>query len=178
VNREEMLLEVWKTTVDVQKHFNELELRIRNFAVTVLAAFLAAAGFSVKESLQLDVWGREISLTGLVLLSGTFVWLAFYGMDRFWYHRLLKGAVDHGRTVEAALAPTLPEIGLTSAIGAASPITIGKFKFDSNRKMDWFYRGVAILLLTAAAIAFVQPSEQAKPAINATPNLAGLPAQR
>ena len=35
-------LEVWKTTVDVQKHFNELELKIRNFAITVVGAFLAA----------------------------------------------------------------------------------------------------------------------------------------
>jgi len=28
-------------TVDVQQHFNDLELRIRNYAVTVLAAMLA-----------------------------------------------------------------------------------------------------------------------------------------
>src|SRR3546814_2906700 len=46
---DENRIEIWKTIIDVQKHFNELEMRIRNVAVTVLAAFLAAAGFTMKE---------------------------------------------------------------------------------------------------------------------------------
>src|SRR5437899_2602163 len=29
-------IEVWKAAVEVQKHFNDLELRIRNYAVTLL----------------------------------------------------------------------------------------------------------------------------------------------
>ena len=29
-------LETWKKTVDVQQHFNDLEMRIRNFAITVV----------------------------------------------------------------------------------------------------------------------------------------------
>lgn len=43
-------LEVWKATIDVQKHFNELGLRVRSIAVTVLGALLAAAGYALKET--------------------------------------------------------------------------------------------------------------------------------
>ena len=33
-------IEIWKKIVDVQQHFNDLELRIRNFALIVTGAFL------------------------------------------------------------------------------------------------------------------------------------------
>jgi len=37
------LLAVWKTTVGVQQHFKDIELRIRNYAITVMGAFLGVA---------------------------------------------------------------------------------------------------------------------------------------
>jgi hypothetical protein len=37
-------LEIWKVTIDVQKHFNDLSIQVRNFAMTELGALLAAAG--------------------------------------------------------------------------------------------------------------------------------------
>ena len=43
MTKEERLLEAWKVTVEVQMHFNELEMKVRSFAITVLAAFLAAS---------------------------------------------------------------------------------------------------------------------------------------
>jgi FMN phosphatase YigB (HAD superfamily) len=41
------VLDLWKKTVDVQQHFNDLELRIRNYAVTLLVAVLGASAFAV-----------------------------------------------------------------------------------------------------------------------------------
>jgi hypothetical protein len=73
----EYLLEVWKTTIDVQKHFNELEMRIRSVAITVLAAFLAAAGYSMKEKLRLNIFGADMSLTVLILLAAVVCWTSF-----------------------------------------------------------------------------------------------------
>jgi hypothetical protein len=32
-------IEIWKKIVDVQQHFNDLELRVRNFALIVTGAF-------------------------------------------------------------------------------------------------------------------------------------------
>jgi hypothetical protein len=34
-----LAVEAWKKTVDVQQHFNDLELRVRNFAITFTAGF-------------------------------------------------------------------------------------------------------------------------------------------
>ena len=167
MDRAEQLLEVWKTTIDVQKHFNELEMRIRSVAITVLAAFLAAAGYTMKERLRLDIFGKEISLTVLILGAAAVCWASFYVMDRLWYHRLLKGAVAHGLKVEGALLAEIPEIGLTSSIGAASPIMLGKHKIGSDQKMDWFYGCVFLLLILSALGSFLNQPDQS-PAPSAT----------
>jgi hypothetical protein len=37
-------VELWKTTVGTQQHFNTLQLQLRNFALTLYLAVLAAAG--------------------------------------------------------------------------------------------------------------------------------------
>ena len=41
-------------------------------------------------------------------LVGLVTWAAFFMMDKYWYHRLLKGAVDQGLFVETRLMPYLP----------------------------------------------------------------------
>lgn len=160
---DENRIEIWKTIIDVQKHFNELEMRIRNVAVTVLAAFLAAAGFTMKENIHITLWIGPVSLTSLVLLGAALCWLAFYGMDRFWYHRLLIGSVKQGLVAENALAATYPEIRLTKAIGDESPIPMGRWQVHSSRKIDLFYWLIALLLLVGAAISLRQPVQSAPP---------------
>ena len=160
---DENRIEIWKTIIDVQKHFNELEMRIRNVAVTVLAAFLAAAGFTMKENIHVTLWIGRVSLTSLVLLGAALCWLAFYGMDRFWYHRLLIGSVKQGLVAEDVLAVTYPEIRLTKAIGDESPTQIGSWQVHSSRKIDIFYWLIALLLLAGAAVSLWQHTPPPKP---------------
>lgn len=45
-----ILLEAWKQCVDVQMHFNDMEMRIRSFAVTVMTAVSGAIGYLIKEN--------------------------------------------------------------------------------------------------------------------------------
>ena len=45
----ERTVSVWEKTIDVQQHFNDLCLRIRNYAITVLAAILGISALSLKE---------------------------------------------------------------------------------------------------------------------------------
>ena len=42
-------VDAWKTTVSVQQHFNDLELRVRNFAITFMTAVLGLVGLALKE---------------------------------------------------------------------------------------------------------------------------------
>lgn len=39
-------VDVWKTIIDVQKHFNDLEMKVRNFGILILSAFIGAIGVS------------------------------------------------------------------------------------------------------------------------------------
>ena len=41
-NDKKLLLEVWKQCVDVQMHFNDMEMKIRSLAVTVITAISGA----------------------------------------------------------------------------------------------------------------------------------------
>lgn len=145
-------LEIWKTTVDVQQHFNDLELRIRNYAVTVLTAVLGAAGVAIKERLFVRFEGFNTTLAVWFLGVGLVAWLAFYFMDRWWYHRLLYGAVSHGLALEKELAFLFPGRGLTGMIGDASPMYVAGWKIRSPWKIDAFYGGVGFLLLIGAIV--------------------------
>lgn len=142
-------LEVWKTTIDVQKHFNDLGLRVRSIAITVLGAFLAASSYALKEDEIVAVGGLQLSLTGMILLGGLVCWFAFFVMDRLWYHRLLRASVQHGRIVEADLAKTIPTIGLTCSIDNGSPL----LGLSAGYRLTIFYTAIAALLFTAAGVA-------------------------
>ena len=50
-------VELWKQTVTVQQHFNDLELRIRSLALTALPFTLGAAGVAAKDGFRIDMFG-------------------------------------------------------------------------------------------------------------------------
>jgi hypothetical protein len=145
---ENAVLEPWKTAIDVQQHFNDLELRIRNFAVTLLVAILGATAFALKEHYQISFAGGTFSLSVAVLGAGTLGWLAFYFMDRFWYHQFLVAAVKHTLSIEDKYAHNHPELGLSFAIGKGSPTRVGSLNIHSSEKIDLFYAaGLTFLVL-------------------------------
>ena len=84
--------EIWKKIADAQQHFNDLELRIRNFALIVTGAFLGLGGYAIKDAGTINAFGHEVSVAALVVLSAIIPLFAFYFMDRLWYHRLLEVA--------------------------------------------------------------------------------------
>jgi hypothetical protein len=139
-----LFLEVWKKTVDVQQHFNDLELRIRNFAITVLGAVLSAAILTLKDDIRFSIFGKSAPIAAILVLIAFITWFAFYFMDRFWYHRLLLGAVKHGKTVEDHLKGQIPIICLAGTIGNESPTFRGKI--HSSNKIDIFYGIIGFFL--------------------------------
>lgn len=184
-----IVLELWKKTVDVQQHFNDLELRVRNFALIVVGALLALGGYAVRETVALSVLGFSLSAAGLIIWSSLIPLAAFYFMDRWWYHRLLKGAVNAGIPLERKLKESGYPIALGEEISKASPFSwriwgrkgehdetpfwkLPIRKMHSESKMDFFYLalGLAILLVGFSLIdvAEVEPSpdEQIQNAID------------
>ena len=163
-------IEIWKKIVDVQQHFNDLELRIRNFALIVTGAFLGLGGYAIKDAGTINAFGFEVSVAALVILSAIIPLFAFYFMDRLWYHRLLDGAVFAGKEAESALKELGYRVDLGSRISEHSPFTLWptKIEIHSKSKMDLFYLTlVAALLIVALWLGFgirPQPVTAAAPA--------------
>ncbi|WP_425616707.1 HAD family hydrolase [Anatilimnocola sp. NA78] len=160
-----LVVDAWKMTVDVQKHFNELEMKVRNFALTVITAVLAGAAFSIKEQVEFTLLGITVPLSVLILLVGTAVWVAFGLMDRYWYHQLLLGSVYHGLFIEKRYRSILPELGLAHAIGKESPTLLWGWNIRSSTKLTLFYwAGIALLVIAAIASVKIHVRDKAAPA--------------
>lgn len=142
------IIEIWKKTVAVQQHFNDLEMRIRNYAITVLGVLLGAAGFAIKEKVFVKVLDADINIAVFIILVAIIIWFSFWFMDQHWYHRLLYGSVRHGMKIENALRRELPEIALTDSIGKESPLIICNREIHSRHKMYGFYFIIGSILLT------------------------------
>lgn len=144
------LIDVWKKCLDVQMHFNGIELQIRNYAVTLLVAVIGAAAYALKEHLDAHLSNYSFSMALVILPAGILGWIAFYFMDRHWYHRLLLGSVYHTIKIEKALGPEL-ELGV--AIGAESPIPLFGKKVHSTQKIDLFYAaGLTFLIVLTGLV--------------------------
>ena len=157
------VIDVWKTVVGVQMHFNDISMRIRSMFVTILLALFASIGFLLDRKWGLQVWRVNVQFATLLPLFGMLGTYLFYFIDRYWYHRLLIGSVKHGVLIEEKHKAELPELSLTAAIGAESPyeprgfawliakliVSHDKFaktgKLHSDGKIEFFYRGGSVL---------------------------------
>ncbi|MDB5584495.1 MAG: hypothetical protein JWR80_9671 [Bradyrhizobium sp.] len=146
-------IEIWKKIVDVQQHFNDLELRIRNFALAVTGAFLGLGGYAIKDGGVMTLVHHEVSIAGLVVFCAIFPLFAFYFMDRLWYHRLLDGSVKAGIDAESALKALGFQVDLGTQVSIASPFKLWVlgWQIHSKRKMDLFYGTLTVTLLIVAA---------------------------
>jgi hypothetical protein len=156
-------LEVWKKTIDVQQHFNTIEMQIRNFAITVLTATIGAAGVvfnqlqqSIREAATggqplpstdtILLFGAGFSASDMIIFAGALAWVSFYFMDLWWYHRLLQGAVTHAQHIENEIKVTQygDIMTLSNAIRNASHFKVLGINMGSNRRINIFY-GVGLL---------------------------------
>jgi len=171
-------VEAWKTTVSVQEHINDLELRIRNFAITFATAILGVVGLAIKE--------YPSSRFPLVLLIiGVVGWVAFYVMDRFWYHRFLEAAGAQAGKAEqwlsAATGTGTNVFNLAGEIKDASSVVLWKVKIRSKHRIDIFYGAFVVIagILALALLTYVAPQKQNPPlevVLKAAPGLLASPA--
>jgi hypothetical protein len=177
LERLKLQVEMWKQTVTVQQHFNDIELRIRGFALTVLTFTLGAAALAIKEATKVHVLWIDVQLASILLVSGCLVWGVFYFVDQVWYHRLLLGAVKHGSRLEELIGERLEGSELTHRISESSvyPLALlGKkirrkdkhgvkqqVQMHSKDKIVFFYTAVAVLLVLLAVLTqwSVKPAE-------------------
>ncbi|WP_110515151.1 hypothetical protein [Herpetosiphon llansteffanensis] len=149
-----LTIEAWKKTIDVQQHFNDLEVRIRNFAVTVITAVIAATGTALKDHVMIyiPIFG-ETALAAWFVVAGLAAWTGFYVLDRS-YHKLLLGAVQHGEYIEKLLKDKIPSIVLTTTISKYSRERESWWEFRSLGRIRTFYVIVGVMLLGLALVLY------------------------
>lgn len=152
------VIEIWKKCVDVHQHFNDLEMRIRNFALTVVGALIAAVSFTYQQGLHTHIFGINLPTGMGLIVAAIFAWAGFFFMDRYWYHVLLKGAVTHSAKIEKRYAESIPGIELGKTISEVSgDVKIFGIKMDSNRRLEAFYLvGLAMLVIIFVSLLFAK----------------------
>lgn len=187
-------IEIWKKTVDVQQHFNDIQWRIRGLALTVATFTFGAASLAAKDGIRIGF----LSLGGTLSLVGLLLWYGFYFVDRYWYHVFLKASVSQGLSLEEAISRHLSESGLAGKISSDSSSVYPGFlasntyrwvqslrtrtmvpahpKMDSTKRLNWFYAVgsapfvlVATILQIATLISMVQEQPTALNPIEASP---------
>lgn len=158
------IIEIWKTIVEVQMHFNDISMRIRSMFITILLALFASIGFLLNKELNLEIMAYNVQFATIMPLFGIFATWLFYFIDRYWYHRLLVGSVKHAIEIEKKYKNDMPELSLTDAIGEESPyqprggarwlanllVRHEKYretgKLHSDGKIELFYKSVILVL--------------------------------
>jgi len=138
-NLDDQKLKIWEKTIDVQMHFNNIELQIRNYALTLFTAVIAGIGYLLKEKFNILIMGYIIPSSAAAALIGMIIMCVFYFMDKYWYHQLLKGSVSHAIKIENFAHAHDPLLNLTNEIGASSKIKLIGWELDSNKKYYFFY---------------------------------------
>src|ERR1700742_1866390 len=88
-----LIVDIWKHSVSVQMHFNDMGMKIRNLYFTVLAAALGLIGVVQGKHIEIAYPPITIHLVFVVLVTVIPVSMLFFFLDAHWYHRLLLGAV-------------------------------------------------------------------------------------
>ncbi|URK19698.1 HAD hydrolase-like protein [Thalassospira sp. GO-4] len=145
--RIELMFRTWDKIVDVQKHFNDLQMKVRSFAIAVVGAFMGGAGLAIKNEVFVHLFGKEFPVSALIVGGVIPIWFVFFLMDRYWYHNFLTGAVKQGLYSEKILKPFIPNVGLTTAIGKESPSKIGGMVIHSRHKINSTYMLVGLALV-------------------------------
>jgi len=148
------IIEIWKNIVDVQKHFNNIGIRIRTVTLSLFTFLISAVGFAIKENANLFIFNHLVPLGVLIGIVGVVSLFGFYFMDRHWYHRFLQGAVSQGQKIEKNINKIYPSIDLTTEIKKISPLRLKfpklKIELHSGQKLDIFYLILIIVLLLAS----------------------------
>ncbi|WP_144394821.1 hypothetical protein [Pleionea sediminis] len=146
-NKLELTLKAWEKTVDVQMHFNDLCLKVRSFAMSILGVMLGGAAISYRYGGDVVMSSLSFPIAAIFISVSIIIWAAFYLMDRYWYHELLRGAVIHGRKLEKVLNKNIPEIALANSIRKTSHASLS---LNAAKKLDCFY--IFILLVQICAL--------------------------
>ncbi|MGE3318548.1 MAG: hypothetical protein AB7I18_04565 [Candidatus Berkiella sp.] len=159
-------LDVWKTAVHTQMHFNDMSAKARQHGIGLIVIIVGFALFlmsRVNQDYFINLTGIPHHVSYFITLLPPFVLLAVGILDLFVYHPMLRGAVTFGREFEKAII--VPKImktndGMTEMITNHSRSNFGKWQITARRKLVAIYIIAFIcLLLIPYFLHDLKPSE-------------------
>lgn len=185
--RASLLIEYWKQTSNVQQHFNDVSMKLRNFAVVVFSGFLTGVGLAIHNDISISILNVNISAGVLFALAGFIATQLIHFMDTYWYHVFLKGSSSTILEIEKEIASILGvgklSEGITNNSGNVGVISLfGKLHFpigwkswlskfffirevkvDSTKRHKIFYRWLlAIFIITGVGSVFTTSNKEIK----------------
>lgn len=151
-------MELWKKSVDVQTHFNDIGWRIRALGLTALTFTFGTTFIAYTNGKPLELWYQQASPASLIPIIGLVLWASFWFMDAAWYHRLLIGAVKDAARLEALLQKNGIQVELGKSISESSRVWF----FWTNRglhstaKLNVYYGMIGAALLFTAWFIFTR----------------------
>ena len=122
-NSKELYVEIWKTAVDTQMHFNEMSGKARQFGLTFVAAALGLGIVLLSRGQEFAMvvsWpgGFNLHATVLIVLASACALYAVRVLDLNVYHKMLRGAVTFGEDFEQTYMREIFDLekGMTQAI--------------------------------------------------------------
>lgn len=193
-SRAKLLVEYWKQNTAVQQHFNDISMKVRNFAIVIYSGFLTAVALSLHKGVFVNIFGLDVSAAFMFAIAGAITTQLIHFMDTHWYHKMLKGAVGTSLVIEGEIKKALKvpqlseeisrasqEVYLLKFLGITFPISpkpklkiFSEVKADSTYRHMVFYRWLIFVILIIGSLSlFSQPLEHndtvkynGKPVIN------------
>ena len=153
--REKAILETYRKAIDVQMHFNDLGMRLRSFAISMILADLGAAAYSLTTRTPngfVTLGSHDVHLSVLILAFGFMFWTSFCLVDLLWLWPLLRASVDFNRNLEKTEkergAWTSKVLGLTGLITEYSrghKLFGFAFEVTARKKIGLYFYGPMFL---------------------------------
>jgi len=97
IEETKLILQEWKVVIRTQMHFNDMIMKMRTTGVSIVVAVFSAAAYSLQyDELYLTICGYSFHASVLVILFGLGMLVGVFGLDYFYYYKMLLGAVRRG----------------------------------------------------------------------------------
>jgi hypothetical protein len=162
IQKAKLLLEEWKTTVDVQMHFNDMLMRLRTTGISIVLAFFGAASISLQYS-QLYLQSTYFSFHAAVLIisSGLVLLVSVFVLDYFYYYKMLLGSVERGYQIDKLFSEK-PLSELTM-MGMSTEISRAIGKPHASKYYVWAFYGLVlvfgIVFIIGILLGYVPPAK-------------------
>ena len=151
-DREISLQEEWKKVIDVQMHFNDMLMRLRQIGISAVIAVFGAAAVAFRFNQFLNIRSLRINIAAPMIIFGLGLLAGTWYLDHKYYFQMLIASVEKGQAIDEEVFNKNGKKGLTTTISQQIN------KEDASLAVDVFY-----LIPLFLGIAFLFPAILSKP---------------